>query len=445
MSDDSVNLIETDHFCSDGTVINDLQSILKDEIVDNVKELGNSSGVVEKKINSTDLKEDIQLKFSQSNGEVNYASVDQEEPYLVVKKESEVPIGNEKEVESDNMCLAERDDEQAPSIEHLRRLSSEIVSRVLDSAENQLKDILEESQKSTINTNELAFYSSEPEKNIIIAQLNDHFQNSGTNSSNMTENNCSKELNISNSEQANNKPIKEINLKDVLSKTYDSQDFMKKIETEMNKFDPELDVDPDTICGIGSFKPQWLQPWATAKVYLVLYSIIGILSGSYYSYLIGSISTLEKRFAFKSKVSGSIMMIDEITPLLLGILIGYFGGRTHRPRMVAFGMLLSSLCCFVTALPYFIYGAATHLNSVSFENTPAFERCESTARSEDCDADDRPPTLAAILFLMLGSFLKGFGNLAYYAVGLAYMDDNAKKRNTPMYFGKLTILIAYFN
>ncbi|KAG8187153.1 hypothetical protein JTE90_020031 [Oedothorax gibbosus] len=27
----------------------------------------------------------------------------------------------------------------------------------------------------------------------------------------------------------------------------------------------------------------------------------------------------------------------------------------------------------------------------------------------------------------------GFGNLAYYAVGLAYMDDNAKKKNTPIY------------
>ncbi|KFM75765.1 Solute carrier organic anion transporter family member 4C1, partial [Stegodyphus mimosarum] len=192
--------------------------------------------------------------------------------------------------------------------------------------------------------------------------------------------------------------------------------------------------DEDTVCGIGIFRPKWIQKWATPEVYLVLYSIIGVLQGTYYTYLVSTITTLEKRFAFKTKISGTIMLADEISPLLLGPLVGYFGGKFHRPRIVAIGMLLSALCCFVSALPYFIYGTAQHLTSITVHNKTGPELCNSEIKEESCESDDRPPTMAAVLFLFLGSFLKGFGNLAYYAVGLTYMDDNTKKKNSPVFF-----------
>lgn len=191
----------------------------------------------------------------------------------------------------------------------------------------------------------------------------------------------------------------------------------------------------DTICGMGIFRPRWLQPYATVKVYVILYSIIGILHGSYYSYLIGTLSTLEKRFAFKSRISGVIMITDEITPLLLGVFIGYYAGKANRPRMISFGMLLSALCCFASCLPYFIYGPVQHLTLANVENDTGSEFCESGV-SGSCSYDDRPPTLSAVLILMLGSFFKGFGNLSYYAIGLAYLDDNSDKKSTPIYLGK---------
>lgn len=299
------------------------------------------------------------------------------------------------------------------NVSALRKISSEIVSEVLEKAENQLND--------------MSHKPSELNANALLPNIN----GSGNGDSNL---------------YVNYKPPlenndKEIHLNDVLDKMYSSEDFAKKIEFEMNKFDPTYDVDPDTVCGIGCFKPQWLQPWATARVYLVLYCMIGILSGSYYSYLIGTMSTLEKRFSFKSKISGIIMTVDEITPLFLGVLVGYFGGRAHRPRVVAFGMLMSSICCFVSALPYFIYGAAKHLNVKSFRNDTGLEMCDSDVGEENCDSDDKPPTMAPILILMFGSFLKGFGNLAYYAVGLAYMDDNSKQKNTPMYLGECVFYV----
>ncbi|XP_035215736.1 solute carrier organic anion transporter family member 74D-like, partial [Stegodyphus dumicola] len=220
---------------------------------------------------------------------------------------------------------------------------------------------------------------------------------------------------------------------------YPESDYVSASPIELkdqvfNEIAETAECDEDTVCGIGIFRPKWLQKWATSEVYLALYSIIGVLQGTYYTYLVSAITTLEKRFAFKTKVSGTIMMADEISPLILGPLVGYFGGKFHRPRIVALGMLLSALCCFVSALPYFIYGTAKDLTSVSVHGKTGPELCTSDVKEEFCESDDRPPTMAAVLFLFLGSFLKGFGNLAYYAVGLTYMDDNTKKKNSPVFF-----------
>lgn len=195
--------------------------------------------------------------------------------------------------------------------------------------------------------------------------------------------------------------------------------------------------DDNTLCGFCNFRPQWMQTWATAKVYVFLYSVIGILHGAYYSSLIGSLSTLENRFAFESKISGVIMIVDEIIPSFFGLFIGYYAGNAHRPRMVAIGMLLSAACCFTTALPYFIYGPVKHLTVLNLNNETEPTFCGTAMKSRGCELNDRPPTLPAVLLLLLGSFLKGFGNIAYYAIGLAYMDDNSKKESTPIYLGKI--------
>ena len=206
-------------------------------------------------------------------------------------------------------------------------------------------------------------------------------------------------------------------------------------ETKNNEKQKLEDYDESTTCGIGIFKPRWLQRFATAKVYVVLYSVIGILHGSYYSYLIGTLSTLEKRFAFKSKTSGTIMITDEITPLLLGMIVGYYATKAHRPRIVALGMILSAGCCFVTSLPYFIYGPAQNLVFSVKKSDAGPEHCDPNIEAELCDPD-RPQNLLAVICLMFGSFLKGFGNLAYYAIGLVYLDDNSDKQSSPIYFGK---------
>ncbi|KAG8177900.1 hypothetical protein JTE90_020180 [Oedothorax gibbosus] len=199
--------------------------------------------------------------------------------------------------------------------------------------------------------------------------------------------------------------------------------------------------DNDTICGIGNFRPNWLRSWASHRVYIVLFSLIGIVCGLYYAYRDSVMSTLEQRFSFKTKTSVALTATDKITPLLFGPLVGYFGGRSHRPRVLGLGAFVSALGCFVSALPYFIYGPADQSgdrNSTISDNGSDLLLCDGSEHHEDCDAGVLPSTVTTVVLLILGAILVGFGNVTYYSIGMAYLDDNAMKEHSP-----LTFAIAY--
>ncbi|KAG8187156.1 hypothetical protein JTE90_020033 [Oedothorax gibbosus] len=122
----------------------------------------------------------------------------------------------------------------------------------------------------------------------------------------------------------------------------------------------QFEVDgEDTLCGIGSFHPSWLQSFATPKCFLVNHSILGVLQGAFFTYLIGCLSTLEKRYAFETKGFGSLAFYtvgtsyldDSVkkknSPVYFGTL---FALRLLGPTG---GFLLSSLCLSYYEDPFY--------------------------------------------------------------------------------------------
>ncbi|XP_015911104.1 solute carrier organic anion transporter family member 74D isoform X2 [Parasteatoda tepidariorum] len=197
------------------------------------------------------------------------------------------------------------------------------------------------------------------------------------------------------------------------------------------------DQEEDTVCGIGGFTPRWLQKFNSPKVFLINHSILGVLQGAFFTYLVGCLSTLEKRYAYESKVTGIIMISDEISPVLFGMLLGYFGGKSHRPRIVAFGMLVAVASCFVMSIPYFIYGRIRNFDTEDVRhlvNYTKYEICDLKEKDHFCE---KSPTFTAVSIFFFGNFLKGFGSLAFYTIGTSFLDDSVKKKNSPVYFGTL--------
>ncbi|XP_035215737.1 solute carrier organic anion transporter family member 74D-like isoform X1 [Stegodyphus dumicola] len=212
----------------------------------------------------------------------------------------------------------------------------------------------------------------------------------------------------------------------------------KSEKTAQSSLDEE-----ELLCGIGSWTPKWIQWAANPKLFLFFYSMAGLVQGAHFTYLVGCMSTLEKRFAYDTKRSGLIMIADEIAPIVLGALIGYFGGIAHRPRLLGFGMFVGSLSSFLMALPYFMYGAGrfdeAFLRPASSISGVNAQFCDKNY-NEIPEVCSRTVTFPVLMTFIGGNFLKGLSGLIFYTIGTAYLDDSVKKKNSPMYLGTLFAL-----
>lgn len=201
-------------------------------------------------------------------------------------------------------------------------------------------------------------------------------------------------------------------------------------------------------CGICGFYPRWLRNRATLKNFIIVYSLLGTVQAMAFVYIIVTLTTLEKRFKIPSRTTGVILSGNEISQIL-SLILTYYGGYGHRPKWIAVGVGCSALSCLVLAMPHFMYGPgknALALTEEYFLDHNYFVN-ETSSSSEDlaicprtdvpvhCDASTKSGILLPRLLIFLSQFILGIGTTLYYSLGQTYLDDNTKKKNTPMLLG----------
>lgn len=205
----------------------------------------------------------------------------------------------------------------------------------------------------------------------------------------------------------------------------------------------------DNTCGLGSWRPAWLQPFASPQFFMLNFSIIAVIQGSYFSYLIGCSSTLEKRFSYSGQLTGFILIADNFSQILISPLIGFLGKKMNKATLIAGGMVFISFSCWVTALPYFMYGPGTHLlgdTNLAAGSSFVHKNVSSLCGAADeihCDAASKSKSATiwpAYIIIWMASFLNGVGYTAFYTLGFPYVDDNVGKKNAPVYFSKSPFL-----
>ncbi|CAN7989024.1 unnamed protein product [Ixodes hexagonus] len=200
--------------------------------------------------------------------------------------------------------------------------------------------------------------------------------------------------------------------------------------------------DPDYLCGVGSYRPCWMQRFATSRYFALIFGVLGIFQGAYRTYLVGTLSTVEKRFSMSGHMSSFIMIADDISPVLGTVVLMLCLRRTSKPNWVAGGMLLSVVGAVSSVLPYAVYGKGTHLlgNTGQPGNALRTQFCgDGNVDAAHCGGDRKNDlsSLGPLVFLFAGNFFNGLGGTAYYVIGTTYMDDNVKKKNSALYFGSL--------
>lgn len=163
-------------------------------------------------------------------------------------------------------------------------------------------------------------------------------------------------------------------------------------------------------------------------------------------YIVVTLTTLEKRFKIPSRTTGLILSGNEISQIL-SLILTYYGGSGHRPRWIAVGVGLSGVSCLVLALPHFLYGPGrdalsltkeyldqTLLNATTVPQDLAI--CPRVIKPDHCD-DEMLLDVSILprLLVFLSQFILGIGTTLYYGLGQTYLDDNTKKKNTPMLLG----------
>lgn len=201
-------------------------------------------------------------------------------------------------------------------------------------------------------------------------------------------------------------------------------------------------------CGFGSFKPNWMQRFANPKGFLVNFSLLAIVQAAYGSYLVGNITTLEKRFLYTSQLTGLILIADNISQLAINPVIGYIGKRVNKAKLMSLGMIMISVSCIITGFPYLFYGT-NHLGDILYDKfnrtsikNDVTQYCKvSIGESCNKDSDSNYTTIwPAYIIIFMASFLNGIGNTVFYTLGIPYIDDNVSKKNAPIYLSVLACI-----
>ncbi|CAL8072089.1 unnamed protein product [Orchesella dallaii] len=229
----------------------------------------------------------------------------------------------------------------------------------------------------------------------------------------------------------------------------------------------------DMRCGLGCFSPEWIQSYATKRVFMVVFTLLGVIQGMTWSYFTATITTLEKRFKISSQTAGIVMTGNEISQILFSVFISYFGGKGHRPRWISVGVLFSAISCYVLASPHLFYGSGEDALALTEEygylydktfyqemnnnndlgtstiNPPFISNkigsarkgrvsvCKPGGNKQEgvCDSSESIESITPLIIIFLSQFVAGIGVLLFFTLGGPYLDDNSSRNDMPRVLG----------
>ncbi|RXG68111.1 Solute carrier organic anion transporter family member 5A1 [Armadillidium vulgare] len=158
-----------------------------------------------------------------------------------------------------------------------------------------------------------------------------------------------------------------------------------------------------------------------------------------------------KRNVF-NRILYSIMLAgNDVSQILLSILVAYYGNYGNRPKWLGIGVLSASFSCFLAAVPHFIYGpgedAVMLAQSFSTTSSNSSTGAQSTITNKndlcyapyigDCSeggSDFNSGYIGPVIILFISEFFVGIAVTVFYSIGLIYLDDNVNKKDSPFYF-----------
>ncbi|KAM8891322.1 solute carrier organic anion transporter family member 3A1 [Spinachia spinachia] len=186
--------------------------------------------------------------------------------------------------------------------------------------------------------------------------------------------------------------------------------------------------------------------FSNIKIFLISECALMLAQGTVGAYLVSVLTTLERRFNLQSADVGVIASSFEIGNLALILFVSYFGAKAHRPRLIGCGGIVMALGALLSALPEFL--TKQYVIGQMWRTEVGRDVCSNTSSSdaqlaEDAVCNNRTNTNMMYLLLIGAQVLLGIGATPVQPLGVSYIDDHVKKKDSSLYIGILFSTLVF--
>ncbi|XP_039989114.1 solute carrier organic anion transporter family member 3A1 [Xiphias gladius] len=186
--------------------------------------------------------------------------------------------------------------------------------------------------------------------------------------------------------------------------------------------------------------------FSNIKIFLISECALMLAQGTVGAYLVSVLTTLERRFNLQSADVGVIASSFEIGNLALILFVSYFGAKAHRPRLIGCGGIVMALGALLSALPEFL----TNQYEIGdmWRTDMGRDDCSNTSGrdaqpAEDALCSNKANTNMMYLLLIGAQVLLGIGATPVQPLGVSYIDDHVKKKDSSLYIGILFSTLVF--
>ncbi|XP_061577871.1 solute carrier organic anion transporter family member 3A1 isoform X2 [Cololabis saira] len=186
--------------------------------------------------------------------------------------------------------------------------------------------------------------------------------------------------------------------------------------------------------------------FSNIKIFLISECALMLAQGTVGAYLVSVLTTLERRFNLQSADVGVIASSFEIGNLALILFVSYFGARAHRPRLIGCGGIVMALGALLSALPEFLtsqYEVGEGLWRTDMGRDVCANNSRRDAQLGDTLCTNKANTNMMYLLLIGAQVLLGIGATPVQPLGVSYIDDHVKKKDSSLYIGILFSTLVF--
>ncbi|XP_020499219.1 solute carrier organic anion transporter family member 3A1 isoform X1 [Labrus bergylta] len=186
--------------------------------------------------------------------------------------------------------------------------------------------------------------------------------------------------------------------------------------------------------------------FSNIKIFLISECALMLAQGTVGAYLVSVLTTLERRFNLQSADVGVIASSFEIGNLALILFVSYFGAKAHRPRLIGCGGIVMALGALLSALPEFL--TKQYEIGETWRTDVGRDICSNTSSKDAQSGEDavcakKANTNMMYLLLIGAQVLLGIGATPVQPLGVSYIDDHVKKKDSSLYIGILFSTLVF--